>query len=229
MAEEQLGLTFDGPAVDLGRMNVTDLAPSLMAASELLQRSQHRLNPDAEPVRIELSARRVGSFELDLIIATVGFVSQGLLSSPDTLLRLQRMLEAVKGLLRFIKDLGDVGIEATESNDDGQVTVYKNDGNITVINGDVHNLYLDGPTRNSVREVVRPISRSGEYNEVRFQHGDDSVEVTSDDWPAFRAPAPDNVLHEATFPAIVRVISPAFDDKQWRLNDGDRNFWGPSR
>lgn len=63
-------LTFEGAAVDGGRMNVRDLAPSLIAFAALVGEAQHLLFPDDREISVQISAPRDGSFEVDLMVVT---------------------------------------------------------------------------------------------------------------------------------------------------------------
>lgn len=73
MAEDSAGfiVSFDGPAVSEGRIDVRDLAPALLSLGRLIDAANTAVNGDKVPIKIEAKALSTGSFEvhLDAIIS----------------------------------------------------------------------------------------------------------------------------------------------------------------
>ena len=73
MAEDSAGfiVSFDGPAVNEGRIDVRDLAPALLSLGRLIDAANSAINGDKVPIKVEAKALSDGSFEvhLDAIIS----------------------------------------------------------------------------------------------------------------------------------------------------------------
>jgi hypothetical protein len=72
MAETSFEVRYDGEALRDGRMPVRELAPALLALSQLFGDASRLLYPDNEPVALEIEATREGSFVVDLVLHAVG-------------------------------------------------------------------------------------------------------------------------------------------------------------
>ena len=94
-------VSYDGPALESGRMDVRDLAPALLAVGELCQTSNHVLNGDRAKVAVNLSAEfQRGSFQVDLEVAqTIAQAAKDALLSREvaTGLALATILGLAKG------------------------------------------------------------------------------------------------------------------------------------
>lgn len=72
MAETSFEVRYDGEALRDGRMPVRELAPALLALSQLFSEASQLLYPSNEPVALEIQATREGSFIVDLVLHAVG-------------------------------------------------------------------------------------------------------------------------------------------------------------
>ncbi|HWD39928.1 MAG TPA: hypothetical protein VG944_13855, partial [Fimbriimonas sp.] len=72
MAETSFEVMYDGEAVRDGRMEVRELAPALLALSELFTDASQLLYPEDPPVALELETTREGSFIVQLVLHAVG-------------------------------------------------------------------------------------------------------------------------------------------------------------
>ena len=59
-------ISFDGPGVQDGRIDVRDLAPALMSLGRMINAANLAINGDKRPVKVEVRAVAVGSFAVHL-------------------------------------------------------------------------------------------------------------------------------------------------------------------
>ena len=92
-------VSFDGPGVKEGRIDVRDLAPALLSIGRLIDAANLAINGEKQPIKVEAKAVSQGSFEvhLDAILSTWGYL-KSLLDDPNT--------EAAKSLLEWLGLLG---------------------------------------------------------------------------------------------------------------------------
>lgn len=92
-------VSFDGPGVRDGRIDVRDLAPALLSLGRLIDAANLAINGDKQPIKVQAKAVSEGSFEvhLDAILTTWGYL-RSLIDDPDA--------QAAKSLLEWIGLLG---------------------------------------------------------------------------------------------------------------------------
>ena len=59
-------ISFDGPGVQDGRIDVRDLAPALMSLGRMIDAANLAINGDKRPIKVEVRAVAVGSFAVHL-------------------------------------------------------------------------------------------------------------------------------------------------------------------
>lgn len=88
MATYNLSIRYAVDAINDGRIPVEDLAPSLLALSDSFQEIQKIIDPESEPVSLDIKTTEKGSFLVDLVLANgkdiVSNVISFLTSNPTT-------------------------------------------------------------------------------------------------------------------------------------------------
>ena len=230
VAEERISLKYDGPAVAEHRMRVRDLAPSLLATADLFHDAQQLLYPDEPPLDVEITTRDEGSFLVELLVEVTGgalAVQQAMNATGTAAEKLRTLVDAARQLFELIRHGRGQQPTSTVDNGDGTTTLnFEHADNITV-NSHVFHLYSDGAARRDAREVVQPLRREG-YEAIRLEHDGHTVELNRSDYDeAFDRDDFDSRTDEVsvnTGETIVRIVAPAFDNRSWRLDDGDHIF-----
>lgn len=124
MAEEQFTLRYDGDGLASGRMDVRQLAPSLLALGELFHASQQLLNRDGPAVRVDIVASpEPGSLIVHLMAAHAEVMQQAanlLNSGVGTAASLSSLIRNVVDLLNLIKRAGGEDVRSEEPLENGQ-------------------------------------------------------------------------------------------------------------
>jgi hypothetical protein len=199
MAETSFEVSYDGEAVRDGRMEVRELAPALLALSELFTDASHLLYPDNQPVALEIEATREGSFVVELVLHAVGS-GWDQLSQMDVARdvgQLALFKEFVIGdsidfsLFGLIKRLkGKIVVKEVDGPGPDETTLTDEGGSELVVKSDVARLAADENIRRDLRDVVEPLKREGvDSFEVRSE-AKATVRLEKTDTPSFEAPSP---------------------------------------
>lgn len=228
MAEASFQVTYDGPALQSGRMPVRDLAPALLALGDLFAEASAVLHPDRDPVSLDIRATAEGSFDVHLILEAGGVWDQvvDLLTSEDS--------NAVLALIGFVTTLftvlafiGRRLIKKREQIAPGQVKVTLEDGDTLEVPNEVLDLHGKVQVRKKARAVVEPLSRPG-VERLDFRREDEvTVTVRSDDLPAFELDEGEiEDLGTRDRETVVAIAAANFiEGNKWRLTEGYVTFW----
>lgn len=168
MRRGQLKLSYDGPSLRDGTMDVQDLAPALLAFGQLIQEANRELNKDKAAVVVRVRADLLrGSVitQIDIVQSTWGFI-RDIFSSPgaDALSNLFGILGIgsglTGGLLWLLKQLRGRPAENVRPIGDGRVEVTINNNTI-IIDQHTVNLYNNPVARVAAAGVVAPLQRPG--------------------------------------------------------------------
>jgi hypothetical protein len=230
-------VSYSGPAVDDGSMDVHDLAPALLGIGEAFREANRVLNGDRASVSVRVrSDFRTGSFEVDLEVV------QSLYEHAKQLMLLAVAVKPldlmtilgfigwdVPGAIQILKRLkGQKPVDATPKAD-GSVELHINgDGNVVVVNAPVARVLEDEAVRNALQRVVAPLERPGlDKLEVK-QQGRVVATVEKNEARYFEPPVidiPDKPLLDTISDAVVQVIRPSFKEKlAWTFSDGESQF-----
>ena len=230
VAEEvEFTISYDGPALSGGAMDVRDLAPALLALGQMFTAAHELLEPNAERVNLEIRATQQGSFIVHLQLAQRWYENvRDLFVGPDA--------TAMAALLSFVgSGLGAISFLRNrrvkkEDTPGGNVRLTLPDGTSMEMPPQVFSLLQDRAFREHAREAVRPLQREGvdtlviESKAVAAER----VVIEKTDLVAFDVPVEDVTADpiENTVEMAVTVSSVSFvDGNKWRLSDGDSTFF----
>lgn len=233
MAETTFDITYDGPALEDGRMAVRDLAPALLAAGNLLTETSALLYPDREPVALHIEATSKGSFDVHLIVEAKNAWDELIdVFGADGATALANMVQLVfggslfGGVFWLIKKVSNRPIKSvTESPKPGVIVITLDDDTTLEVPADVLRLYQSVEIRRKAREVVEPLKREG-VNELRVSAKDDRLVVEKGDVPAYELPeAPPEPLRDQEVERHLEIVSVVFEEgRKWRFTDGAHEF-----
>lgn len=231
MAHTEFGVTYDGPALAGGTMDVRDLAPALLALGDLFVAAGRTVQKDAEPPSLQIKATTHGSFLVDLALHAGGAWDylRGMLSSEsvNALTNLLDIVIGASGLFALLKALRNRKIASVEPLQPGWVRITV-EGDRTTFEGpaEVLQLLQSADVRRATARVVAPLKRSG-VESVEFRtDSTPTVTISAADVDAYEVPdIPDEVLLQETQERYVSIASVAFiDGNKWRLSDGNQTF-----
>jgi hypothetical protein len=242
MAETTFGVSYEGPALDDGRMPVRELAPALLALGELFTEASTTLYPDRPPVALDIHATRKGSFSVDLILTAAdgAWEATEQLFGGDGVTALVNLKDIVLGsgtvsLIEFIRWLRGRPIESEAPvaiDEPGlvKVTVDQSGTSIEVPQA-VVDLHKKVTVRRSAREIVQPLTHEGIECFKATTESEVTVSVGKEDLPAFEAiepPEEEEELQDTERETTVRIVAIAWNEgNKWRFSEGadDSSFF----
>lgn len=233
LAETDFSIVYDGSALTQGRIPVRDLAPSLFALGEVFTEANRLVNPGGVDVALEIVATDAGSFDVHLVLSTLGGELNDLFTS-DPVTALVNFKELVIGggigLFWLVRHIRRRRITNREPLGDGRVRVTLNDGTSVEIPARTLDMYGSVRVRQNAREVIAPLDREG-IDKIEFRERDQQVTVSigDDEVDAFDVPADestDELLAEETgvIALTIENIPLTHPQDAWRFNDGERGF-----
>jgi hypothetical protein len=229
-SEEQFTVTYRGPAVEGGRMDVQALAPALIALSRSIQEAQHVLDPLAPRPALDVRAVRDGSFAVDLVL-TEGSLIQGaldLLTGRDAtaIVNLAELVGAVFGGYKLTRWLNR-RIRGREPLPNGMVRIAFDDGQQLTIPETSLAIVGDKGFRESARDAVAPLRDEGMTNVELSRVGDEPVLIERADLAGFDLPpTPEQELADYEQVSALRPVTVAFTEgNKWRVYDGETTFF----
>lgn len=189
-------IKFDGPALTDRSMDVSDLAPSLIALSDVFKAANAAFNGDRSAIKVLVNADlEQNCFELSLQLAQTIWEQVGSLIDDDKVKTAKEIAEWVGiiggsslSLFKLIKILRSETVSDTVvlRQEDGnhlvQITVQGNNNKITV-SQPVYTLYTNKEVRKKAVSVLQPLKSDG-YDSLEFYDGKTVFErFTSEDVP----------------------------------------------
>jgi len=238
---EHFRITYDGPALASHQMEARELAPALLAISDLLESANRVLNGKKAEVKVNVNGSfKTGSFWIDFGLVQT-FISQ--LSELFTSKEASAFANAAqilgflglvatgsyKGLLHVIKWLRNRKISTIRQIDDDRFSIEVENDKLE-IESNVLALLQDYQTRQALEGVVyKPLQNPG--IEI-FSTGTDisiSATITKNEALYFAVPSvPDEEIEDSEFETTVQIARIEFNEEnKWRFTDGMTTFYAP--
>lgn len=236
MAETGFSLKYGGPALDTGRMPVSDIAPALLALGALFARSGELVHPEWPAVNLQIEANpERGSFLVHLLLEAPSVWNQisGMFTN-DNVTALVNMKDLLVlpgiGVFELIRRRRHHSIVKQEpAARPGFVTITWTDGTVMTIPVEALTLLRDDEVQHQAARVVEPLRREGvEVVEFRTPSSQASLTITEDDVDAFdlvKLPDAEGLIElvEDRREMLLEVISIHFaGTAKWRFSDGSR-------
>jgi len=231
-------IKYDGPALEEKKMDVSDLAPSLLSLSELIKDANRTFNGNRAGIKVYVNADlEQNCFELIVHVTQTIFDQMTVLISENKVKQAKEILEWIGiiggitspiTLYKLIKVLNGKTVESVSKVKMGdsefgiQITVIGDNNRVENINVSepVYKLYSSYLTRKRAIEVLAPLKREG-YDKIKFYKGKKVYEeFTRMDVPEIEAcpeVVPSNITH-SDIKTTVRIKKPAYEGKsKWTL------------
>ena len=257
MADEQASvdifqLIYDGSDIHDGEMDVSVLAPALLAIGELFKAADETINGSHTLVTTSVKADfREGSFEVLLSVeqhvrdTAVAILPSLHLLGADKLIStvigeavdrgIDKAKEAVvKGLFKLMGRLAGAKPESIKR-DDGKNTYIFNMGNNNSFQVDnrTTELYENRQTRLAAIKVALPLGRSGITTLKMKRHKKDVTSLDRGDFPEIDNPLLlDSPSRRDALPEdepkpqelVVKIVKTNFGQGKWSVSDGGRRY-----
>lgn len=235
-ASVHFSIKYDGPALATHQMDVRELAPALIALSDLLEEANKAALPDAPDVQVNVQGNfKGGSFGVDLIaVQTITQQLVSMFSGPEatatanlyTLLRALGLVDGggVIGVIKWLR-----GRKPSAIRIEGDSTIFELSDTETIETFEVDlmtgRLYKTRVVRQSLAKVIKPLERDGIDIFAVCKDGVTSSVVTKDEAHYFEmAAAEADVVSDSIATKVLLQIESAGDNK-WRFSDGGTPFF----
>lgn len=235
MKRIKTNIKFDGPALTGRSMDVADLAPSLIALSDVFKRANHLFNGEKSAIKVLVNADlEQNCFELTLKLAQTIWDQVGVLLSDDNIKTAKEIAEWVGiiggssfSLFRLIKFLKgrkvtDVIILKQEGGHYNIQIKVEGENNSIIVPQPVYSLYTEKGIREKAVAVLQPLKSDG-YESLTFYEGKEIFEkFTPEDVPDLQNDElPDLRPHNEQISIIqtsVRIRKAAYEGKsKWTI------------
>lgn len=221
--EVQFRVSYDGPEVQAGRMEIRDLAPAMLSMAQLIEHSAQVLHGTNASIRVEIKADfRQGSFSFAVVALTE--IGRQIAESVDIDAVLKAIGIAGTGLFGLLKWLRGRKVREVVRTDSDNVSVVTEDGDTMTVSNSTVLIFNNSQVRVDASGVVEPLRKDG-ITEFRAGRGDVAeVTVTTDDARSFDSPPPaaEQVLQDKVASEIVAVAGLSFEGgRKWRLRLAD--------
>jgi hypothetical protein len=220
-------ISYEGPALDDGRMAVRDLAPALLALGDLVHEANDLVTPGSPQVNLDIRAFREGSFEiqLDVVIATA--ITLLATDPANAASNLIQFIAGANGFFSTIRRLRGRSIVNQEEPSPGKTRVTLDDGTSIETDSSVFVLVQRESTRRQAREVLAPLQRDGiDDLKIEVPASQEVVTLDPEDVQTIEGGLEDTPLVDDEREMAVTIVSVVFEPgNKWRLNDGARTFW----
>ena len=227
--EMSLYLKFNGPAVEGGRLEASELAPALIGLHGLAEVACQAVHGDGTKVRLDIKAElRQGSFITDFwLVAADGQLLEGL--SIEDLYHLKELIIGTGGvgLLALCKWLKGRRIARLEKQDtqaaEGRALVHAEDGSSIQISLHLGDLITDAKTSAKLKDLVTPLDNPGIDSMDLGTEEESAHTIERSDRRYYKGlVSPDNIIRRTVSETVLEIVSPVFREGQkWRFSQGD--------
>lgn len=243
-ATVHFSIKYDGPALESHQMDVRELAPALIALSNMLEEANKVAFPDSASVKVNVQGNfKGGSFGVDLIaIQSITDQIVSMFSGPEATAfsNLKSILEAIglivgtggagRGLIGLIKWLRGRKPSSIRTSGDRVVfeVVEESISETFEIDLVAGRLYQSRVVRKALANVVKPLERDGIDVFASGQDGQTAEVIRKDDAPWFTVAESDADIVSDTVAehVLLQIESAVFkDDNKWRFSDGSGSFF----
>lgn len=243
-ASVHFSIKYDGPALESHQMDVRELAPALIALSNMLEEANKVAFPDSASVKVNVQGNfKGGSFGVDLFaIQSITDQIVSMFSGPESsaFSNLKSILEAIGlivgaggaggGLIGVIKWLRGRKPSSIRTSGDRVVFEVVEESISETFEVDLvaGRLYQSRVVRKALANVVKPLEREGIDIFAAGQDGQTAEVVRKDDAAWFTVAESDaDIVSDTITEHVLLLIESAVikDDNKWRFSDGSGSFF----
>lgn len=211
----RLTVSYDGPELASGRMDLRYLAPAMLSTAKLLEHTAQELYGTTATLKIDVQADfRRGSFSYEIVTqaASLGRTLLDHITISDVIVS----ADAVLRLIKAARGQTPASVERSDS----AAKITFNDGNNITINVQTLNLYQNRTVRADAEGIVEPLTKSGITGFKMTTPVSEPLEVTSDEVSYFAAPIQESdLLSDTVTTMVVEILAPDFKrGNKWKFS-----------
>jgi len=233
--KEFFQIVYDGPSLENNEMDVRDLAPALIAISDLLEETNTIVYGSSTQIQVNgKGSFKTGSFKIDFsLVQDVANQLVNLFNTKECvavglLLGLLGIncKDGIKGLIHVLKWIRNRKIKKITKTGNGKATIEVDEESFET-EEKVIDLLANIKIRQSLEVIInKPLSREG-VNSFSTKYGDNIVSVDENEKEYFRAPeTSDELLEDKVSEKNLQAISVSFvEGNKWKFTDGNVSFF----
>jgi hypothetical protein len=224
----QINIIYDGTALSEHEMDANDLAPALLAFSELIETTNEIINANHSKISVKIKGSfQSGSFDVGLILHQstnnlFDFMTSKYVEAPINLITLIGL--AGGGLIGLIKNLKNKKPEKVIKKGDNVEIIVENETYLTDMK--VFALFSNIKIRQSLEKVLSPLKKEG-IDTFKTKSDVNSITITKDEISFFDAPVEQDILLEDNlFETNLQLVNVSFQEaNKWKFSDGNSTFF----
>jgi hypothetical protein len=231
--EASFQLQYDGPALAKSRMDIRDLAPVLLAISDLVEEADFVVNKGNTSVTAMVSPFTSGCFGIDFTVLQEW--SQQAIAGIVPILHVMNTLgfKPKDGLMWLLTKIKGRRVQEVDRQSKDSNTLVLDDGEkIEGISDTLIGMLKDKTIRNALEKTIAdPLSKDG-INNVNFYDNNFNVQnlvfnIGKPERDYFVAPPELPQTEKRIEEKILKVVGPVFGEEnyKWRLAEGKQKQW----
>lgn len=238
-------IAYTGPALVDGAMDVRELAPSLLAFADLIEKANEAIGGEQKiQVLLNQDSFQKGSFDITTILQCslleqaklfVSSADENGLSDLMTVLGWGGVTGGtiVAGIFSLLKRIRGRKIKKAESKEN-KVILQLEDSEIIVTTENTMKVFVHADCRKAIEQVMKPLEKRGiDSFELRNPDTPDDKhaleEIQKEEQAYFKVPPIAKHEEVERLPEqemTVKITSITFEKNyKWRLTDGNNTFW----
>lgn len=232
--KEYFQVVYDGEALQHNEMDVRDLAPALLAISDVLDEANKVTYGDKTKVQVNVKGTfKSGSFGFDLAVIQGGIdglttlFNSSQANAASNLLQLLGFIVPSGGLIGFLLWLRNRKIKNIENVNENKTIVQVEDEEKYESNPRVIALFSNVKIRKSIQKVItEPLTKEGISSFVIRKDNEEMI-VKKEEKDFFKlSEIPDELLQDQEREVFLTVTTISFTEgHKWRFSDGNVEFY----
>ncbi len=232
--KEYFQVVYDGEALQHNEMDVRDLAPALLAISDVLDEANKVTYGDKTKVQVNVKGTfKSGSFGFDLAVIQGGIdglttlFNSSQANAASNLLQLLGFIVPSGGLIGFLLWLRNRKIKNIENVNENKTIVQVEDEEKYESNPRVIALFSNVKIRTSIQKVItEPLTKEGISSFVIRKDNEEMI-VKKEEKDFFKlSEIPDELLQDQEREVFLTVTTISFTEgHKWRFSDGNVEFY----
>jgi hypothetical protein len=224
--QTKMGLSYSGPAVDIGSMDVYEASANMIAFSQfVVLAAKAQFGPEAN-IEARVNGFERGSFVTDIVFQVSGATAT--IFSAATSRQLWEVIEGAVKLWKFLKGLAPNKIEHAHTPDLHQsVRVTNNDGQILQVSTQSLTVVFSEKGSSAAGRFIREALMHQGMDGVKITgEGKKKIDIAQAESEYFVSVSPSETITDAVSPMALIIEAPVFkEDNKWRFSDGLTSFF----
>ncbi|MBW1615065.1 MAG: hypothetical protein JRJ49_00760 [Deltaproteobacteria bacterium] len=238
--EANLYVVYDGSALKNNEMDIRELAPALLAISDVFEETNRILNKKDTEISVKVKASfEQGSFGIDLAIAQNFQIFSNFIPDSDNIFEIATIMsmlgfnvkDGVKGLVHVIKRLKNRKIKKTEIKKNSAKIITEDNDYIENIEPKTVELLNNPKIRKSLEQAIaKPLKSEGIEsfactNSIDKNKADFFI-IKKSEGNYFIFQEEEKIINEERRRAILKIVSISFVEKyKWRFKEEKDIFY----